>query len=295
MKKIYNYINGNADINLYDDGTRIIIYNKELKLSYPLNIDIRISTKCAFGMNPEGKSFCSFCHESAKTDGIDCDYKALKYKLFNLPQGIELAIGANELTQDLYDFLVWSKSKKFICNLTINQGHVLRDIKLIDKVISENLIFGLGISYRNSLKFNIPERILNYSNTVFHVISGIDTFEDVKSLKYKNVKKILILGEKDFGFNKGNVDLKNKNHKEWFWWVHKLFKEFDVVSFDNLSLQQLNIERFFDKNSWDVFNQMEFSLYINAVEQYYSPSSRSDDKLNWNKMSIKDYFKLIKY
>jgi hypothetical protein len=291
MNKVATYQNGNADIELFEDGTRIIQFEDNLKLDYPLNIDIRVSTKCAFGLNPStGKSFCSFCHESATTDGKECDFEKLKDKLKGLPEGIELAIGANELTEKLYNFLVWCHYQGFICNLTINQGHIKRDILRLASVIDNNYIKGLGISYRSELKFDIPKYILDYSNTVFHVISGIDTYQNIEDLSTKGVKKILILGEKDFGFNQGKVDLTSKTHKEWYWWVHKLFSKFEVVSFDNLALEQLNIRRFFTNENWEVFNNGEHSFYINAVNHYFSPSSRNLNKTNWDNLTVQDYF-----
>jgi len=289
------YNNGNALITLESDGTRVISFEDELQLEYPLNVDIRVSTKCAFGMNPEtGKAFCSFCHESATTDGTECDYDQLKEVLKNLPKGIELAIGSNELTNSLINFLEWAYKKEFVCNLTINQGHIYRDFPQISFCIKNNWIKGLGISYRDGLKWNVAQNILDYPNTVVHVIAGIDSYQEIEHLSKKGVKKILILGEKNFGFNLGNVDLTTRKHKEWFWWVHKLFKKFEVVSFDNLAIEQLKIKRFFTEENWNIFNQGEHSFYINAVNQYFSPSSRNNNKTNWNEISIKDYFKQLK-
>lgn len=72
---IADYKNGNAHIQVDDRGTRTITYDGELKLDYPLNIDIRVSTKCSFGQRPDGTYvLCNFCHESAKTDGRECDF-----------------------------------------------------------------------------------------------------------------------------------------------------------------------------------------------------------------------------
>lgn len=283
------YNNGNAVINIDDNGTRIIEFDNDLKLDFPLNLDIRVSTSCSFANN-----ICkNFCHESAVVNGKDCDYELLKSKLCGLPQGIELAIGCNHFTQNLYDFLQWCYEQNYICNLTINQGHVKRDFDLIEKAIKNNFVKGLGISYRNKLKFDLPESILNYKNTVFHVISGIDTFNDILLLKDKSVKKLLILGEKDFGYNSNKVNLQSQNHKEWYWWIGKLFNEFEVVSFDNLALEQLNIKRFFNIDSWDIFNQGEESFYIDAVHQTFAPSSRSSNKVNWNNFTIQEYFKTL--
>jgi hypothetical protein len=290
------YTNGNATVTInLNNGSRIIECDEPfLLLQYPLNIDIRVSSKCAFGLNPNtGKAFCWFCHESATTDGIECDYDDLKVKLNDLPKGIELAIGCNEYTISLDDFLDWCLNKGYVCNVTINQGHLNRDSLMIKEAINNGRIKGLGVSYRSSLKWNIPKFILDYPNTVFHVIAGIDDFNDVLSLKDRGVNKLLVLGEKSFGFNENKVDLTSLSHKQWFWWIRKLFTEFKVVSFDNLALEQLNIKRFFNEDSWRTFYNGEYSFYINAIDKTFSPSSRSSDKVSWNDLTIETYFKSI--
>lgn len=288
---IAQYKNGNADITITEDGTREIEYEDVLKLEYPLNIDIRVSTRCSFGMNPKtGKAFCSFCHESATTDGKECDYEELKGKLSGLPAGIELAIGGNIITYELIAFCEWATNQGYIVNLTVNQGHIATYQLHLDELISNGWIKGLGISYRRSLeKDNVPERFKRYEHTVLHVIAGIDDIKHI--LDYTSYKKVLILGEKDFGFNSGNVDLSSREHKEWLWWIHKMFGVFDVVSFDNLALKQLNIKRFFTDDNWEVFNQNEHSFFLNAVNKTIHPSSRSNDSISWDNITLKDYFK----
>ncbi len=286
---MYQYQNGNADIVLESTGSRTISYEGDLKLEYPLNLDIRVSTSCSFADN-----VCKdFCHESAIRKGKDADYTALLEKLEGLPAGIELAIGCNEFTQELSLFLKECELRGYVCNLTINQGHVVRDLKYLNWGIKWKFVKGLGISYRSSLKWNIPDSILKYSNTVFHIIAGIDKFEDVLALSEKGVKKILILGEKDFGYNFSKVNLTSRNHKEWYWWIHKLFSKFDVVSFDNLALEQLNVKRFLKQDDWNTFYQGEYSFYIDAVNQTFARSSRSAEKTDWN-VGVKEYFKSIK-
>lgn len=291
---IREYKNGNANIKLYGDGTRIIEYDGTLQLDVCLNIDIRVSTQCSFGYNPKtGKAFCDFCHESARADGSECDYDSLRDKLTGLPKGVELAIGANQFTADLYEFILWCSLQDYIVNLTVNQGHLKRDSEGLRHIIECGFIKGLGVSYRSSLKWDVPQFILDYENTVFHVIAGIDSFHDVESLSKKGVKKILVLGEKDFGFNQGKVDLTTRKHKEWLWWVRNMFNIFDVVSFDNLALEQLRINRFFTEKNWEIFNQGEHSFYINAVDKYFAPSSRNNSKTDWSNLTVKDYFKSL--
>lgn len=289
-----NFQNGNAKIEIQQDGTRIIEVEDILRLDYPLNIDIRVSNRCSFGYNPNTKStFCSFCHESARTDGSECDYEQLKDKLKDLPSGIELAIGGNEFTENLLYFVEWCFMKGFICNLTVNQGHIHRDSSKLMFAKDVGSMKGLGISYRSNLKWNVPDWILNYQNTVFHVIAGIDSVHDILTLVDRGVRKVLVLGEKNFGFNEGKVDLTTRSHKEWYWNVRKLFDVFEVVSFDNLALEQLNIKRFFPADKYEEFNQGEHSLYINAVDGYLAPSSRSNDKTDWNDVTIQNYFKQL--
>jgi hypothetical protein len=292
MRTIVKYENGNATVELFDDGTRVITSpDSSFDFEYPLNLDIRVSTKCSFGRNPKsGKGTCDFCHESAMTNGVECDYKELMSTLEELPEGIELAIGCNEFTPDLYEFILWCGLQGYIVNLTVNQGHLKRDLEGLKMITEQGFVKGLGVSYRSELKWDIPEYILNYKNTVFHVITGIDLVNDVKSLSERGVRKILVLGEKDFGFNEGNVDLLRREHREWFWWISKLFDVFDTVSFDNLALEQLNIKRFFTDEKWEEFNQGEYSFYINAVEKYFAPSSRSSEILTWTNISIREYF-----
>jgi hypothetical protein len=291
---MYNYKNGNANISISNNGTRIIECDGDLKLDYPLNIDMRVSTQCSFGFNDKtGKSICSFCHESAQVNGKECDYELLKQKISELPSGIELAIGCNKYTPSLHSFLEWCYNKGYICNLTINQGHVGKQAISLANSISKGYIKGLGISYRSDKDIKQLDYFKEYENSVVHVICGIDEIQDIIDLSNLGIKKILVLGEKDFGFNEGNVNLESKSHMQWYWHIHRLFKLFDVVSFDNLALQQLNIKRFVPDNKWSELYQGEYSFYINAVDGYFSPSSRNKNKTDWSSTTIKEYFNEI--
>lgn len=287
----FTYHNGNAEISLLKDGTRTIQYEGNLLLDYPLNIDIRVSTACAFGMNPDtGKSTCKFCHESSRVDGVECNYTELVERLRALPMGMELAIGVNNYTPTLQKFLEWC-GHKFVCNITINQGMLTHhNAGEIYAALNLDHVHGVGISYRKKLHWHIPPFLLNYPNTVFHCIVGIDSVWDILALHKKGVRKILCLGEKDFGFNAGKVNLESKKHKHWYWNVRKLVDVFDVVSFDNLALEQLNMRRFFTDAHWAEFYQGEHSMYINAAEGYYAPSSRSTEHTSWDNLSIQEYY-----
>jgi len=287
---INTYQNGNASIQIQSDGTRIINFDGKLQLEYPLNIDIRVSEKCSMGFNPAtNTSRCAFCHESARVDGNVADFDILLNKLAGLPAGIELAIGVNQWNKQFEHFLQVTKDHGWIVNATVNHGHLLRDYKAINNAIQQKMIYGVGISYRKEFPL---ERLslIQSDNVVLHVIAGIDDIEDVRQLSQTGIKKLLILGEKDFGFNINKVNLDSANHKNWYRKTVTLLDDFEVVSFDNLALEQINFKRFITNEHWNSAYQGEHSMYINAVSGYFAPSSRSNEKTNWDKISLKDFF-----
>ncbi len=290
------YKNGNAVVSLdLRDGTRIIEYpdNEGLTLDTPLNIDIRVSTQCPYGYDTvTQKSTCAFCHESALVAGRECDYDILQETLVgqNLPHGTEIALGVNEVTDNLIEFVKNLWGHGLIVNITINERYITEfgDVGLLEL---KPYIFGLGISYR-SLQgcLSLPDWIADYPHTVIHVINGIDDFDDVKELGVK-YRKLLVLGEKDFGFNRGKVDLTTPRHKQWKANIMQLTKVFNIVSFDNLGLQQLDIRGKITDEEYKSFYQGEHSMYINAVEQYFAPSSRTRNGIaRFNEIDLRSYF-----
>lgn len=290
------YRNGNAVVTLdLRDGTRIIEYpdNEPLTLETPLNIDIRVSTQCPYGYNTvTKKSTCAFCHESALVDGQECHYDILQQVLMDakLPRGTEIALGVNQVTDDLIQFVKNLWKLGLVVNITMNERYIL---EFGDTRLKEMLpyVFGLGISYR-SLQgcLSLPDWIAEYPHTVIHVINGIDDFDDVKELGVK-YHKLLVLGEKDFGFNRGKVNLDTPRHKQWKSNIMQLTKIFDIVSFDNLGLQQLEIRGKITDEEYKSFYQGEHSMYINAVEQYYSPSSRTRNNIQgFGETDLRSYF-----
>lgn len=290
------YRNGNASVWLYlRDGTRIIEYpdNDGLILETPLNIDIRISTQCPYGYDTLTKrSTCAFCHESALVSGQECHYGVLQQVLMDakLPRGTEIALGVNQITDDLMQFVKNLWKLGLVVNITMNERYIL---EFGDTRLKEMLpyVFGLGISYR-SLQgcLSLPDWIANYPHTVIHVINGIDNFDDVKELGVK-YHKLLVLGEKDFGFNRGKVNLNTLEHKQWKSNIMQLTKIFDIVSFDNLGLQQLEIRGKITDEEYKSFYQGEHSMYINAVEQYFAPSSRTRNNIKrFGETDLRSYF-----
>lgn len=288
--------NGNTAITLYDDGTRVIDYPGEdptvIDLEYPLNIDIKLSSRCAFGMDPRTrKAVCSFCHESARTDGIEGDYRHLDQIISELPLTTEIALGINEVTSDLVEFLARLKAQGLIVNGTFNQGLIRTGAHL--PVTNQKLLRGVGISWRRA-SWGTDEPIYRDSDTVLHVIAGIDDFDEIHDVvRSGSVRKVLVLGEKDFGFNQGNVELSSPSHLAWQKHLHELFKH-ALVSFDNLAIEQLRVRRYFKDKNWSVFHQGERSIYLDAVNKVFAPCSRSNDTVAWESMSLKEYWNTVK-
>lgn len=293
---LHHYNNGNCQVTLYEDGTRIVETldpsDDSIRLDLPLNVDIRVTNFCSFGAgSPVG---CRFCHESAvRVGGTECDYIELSKILSELPDGVELAVGCNELSEGLERFI--RGHTRFVINLTVNQGHIPRFAEKLRKLILDGCIRGLGISYRGFLSWKIPEDLLKHENTIFHVIAGIDKVEDVLHLKELGVRKLLILGEKDFGFNLGKVDLESESHKKWRANIFRVLKSFEVVAFDNLALEQLPIKKFVPPKLWDELYQGEHSLYVDAVHRVFKRSSRVAESQSWDSTTLTKFFKEFCY
>lgn len=289
------YINGNTLVILHNDGTReAYTEDDEFKLEYPLNIDIRLSSYCPYGRNPKtNKAVCSFCHESALADPSlkNTDLSLLKQRLSEIPKeiGLELAVGINYLGTENIKFLRWAREREMVVNITVNSLSLSESsVQLLRELLDTKVIQGLGVSYRPGVE--LPRAIIEHPNTVIHVIAGIDNIIDVHRLYNQGVKKILILGEKDFGFNKGNVNLMSESHCSWRRLLPKLLNVFEVVSFDNLALEQLDVKNTLNVKDWDTFYQGEYSFYINAITNLYSPSSRSFDTTPVSSLTIEEYF-----
>lgn len=236
----------------------------------PESMDIKITNKCDRG--------CAFCHENSTPDGLHGDIMNLKFIETLLPY-TELAIGGgNPLTHpDLIPFLEKCKALKLIPNMTINQYHFMKPeyAELIDKLVSERLIYGLGVSLTNASEEFI-NKIKKYPNAVIHMINGVHSLDDFERLANRGLK-ILILGYKQFRrgvtyfspevqANMQILDLRLK----------MLFTCFEVVSFDNLALEQLNVKKYLTKDQWNEFymgNDGAFTMFIDTVNKTYSRSS----------------------
>ena len=286
---LYQYKNGNTLVTLLHNGTKIREYEDTPISDFPESIDIKITNYCDLG--------CSFCHESSTTKGVHGDLNKLITTLTGLPKGTEIAIGGgNPLDHpELLNFLNEVKELGLVPNITINQGHVLKHIDLITHLIEDKLVYGVGISLTSNNWKGVDKVMEITENVVFHIILGIHNHSILSELKEKyGSPKVLLLGYKVWGFGKEYYSEEiEKEIKKWYQQLSRYFGKM-IISFDNLAIEQLNLKRFFSPVGWEKFymgDDFKHTMYIDAVKQEYSPTSRSGERVSFNDMDLLTYFK----
>lgn len=267
------YRNGNYTVKFNTaDGTKIRETEEDDFIAeFPENMDVKITNQCDMG--------CIFCHEDSKKDGLHGDILNPKF-IDTLRPYTEMAIGGgNPLAHpDLIPFLEKLKERKIIANMTVNQVHFETSQLFIRELVDKELIHGLGVSLVNANE-NFVKLIKQYPNAVIHVINGILKPSDVEVLKDSDLK-MLILGYKQFrrGVDWYNTDHENITAKK-IWLYEKLadiVKQFKVVSFDNLAIEQLNVKRLMSEEDWNEFFMGEdgnYTMYIDLVNQKFARCS----------------------
>ena len=241
----------------------------------PESMDIKITNKCDMG--------CQFCHENSTPDGLHGDIMNLKFIETLLPY-TELAIGGgNPLTHpDLIPFLEKCKALKLVPSIPMNQYYFMKPEyqELIDKLVNEKLIYGLGVSLTVASD-DFINKIKKYPNAVIHVINGVQPISQVRKL-YDHNLKVLILGYKMFrrgvDYYTNSVEhIKNDYYNE----LAEMTKHFNVVSFDNLALKQLEVKRLLTEDEWNEFfmgDDGTHTMYIDCVNKQYARSSTAPIK-----------------
>lgn len=241
---------------------------------------------------------CSFCHESSTREGLHGNLQDLCYILEDLPAGVELALGGgNPLAHpELIDFLDYCKHKGFIPNITVNQGHLKRYQGLLTELIESKLVYGVGISINGNNWTYVNHFKQISDNIVFHVIAGVHPLEIMDKLITYKSPKILVLGYKTWGFGIDYEAIRSKetdaNIYRWMINIHRYFDK-GIISFDNLALEQLKVKRLFTDEKWQEIymgDDFQFTMYIDAVKQEFSPTSRSKERVSFKETSLLEYF-----
>lgn len=287
------YKNGNMRTRIFSDGTKIReTEDDEFIPEFAENMDIKISNYCDMD--------CKFCHEGSTKNGKHGDILNQRF-IETLHPYQEVALGGGDATShpDLVPFLHKLKDRKVIVNMTVNQRHFEQKQELIKKLVDEKLIYGLGVSLVNPTDEFIS-LIQQYPNAVIHVINGILKPSDVEILSDKNLK-ILILGYKQLrrGGDWYSEDYENITVKQM--WLKKnlenIIEHFKVVSFDNLAIEQLEVQRLMSLEEWDEFymgDDGSMTYYIDMVEQKFARSSTADFDKRYDLLdSVDEMFKKI--
>lgn len=270
------YKNGNSicKINL-DNGTKI----RETKddywdLAFPESLDLNIGNRCDGG--------CPFCYINATPNGIDAELLNVPF-IDTLHPYTEVAINGNSVDHpQLIPFLEKLKNHKIIANITVNQKHFERNLDLIKKLVDDKLVYGIGISLVHPTPKFISQ-VKMFDNAVIHVINGVITPEQFETLA-DNDLKILILGYKNLG--RGNKymsdNLEDVIERMNYTYNHlsELIPRFKVVSFDNLSIDQLDVKRVLSDDEWNKFymgDEGTASMFVDLVTGKFGISSLCDE------------------
>lgn len=274
MSNWKKYKNGNYTVSInLNNGTKIRENDLDnLTPAFAENCDCKITDKCDGG--------CPFCYEGCTPDGKHGDILSPKF-LDTLHPYTELAINGNDLTHpDLITFLEKLKEKKVVANMTVNQIHFERKQDFIKELVNKELIFGLGISLQNPTEEFIS-LVKQYPNAVIHTINGVTTIKDYKALADNNLK-ILILGYKELQrgvkYMDDNFIPIKQAQAELYGQLKTIVDEgwFNVISFDNLAIEQLNVRRLLDDNKWNEFymgDDSEYTFYLDLVDGKFSKNS----------------------
>jgi len=288
---IGTYENGNYTVSIYNDGTKVRSTKKKLIPDFAENCDVKITDFCDGG--------CEFCYEGCSTKGKHAELLNQKW-VQTLHPYTELALNGNDLSHpQLLLFLQLLKSKNVIANLTVNQKHFMKNLKYIHQLVDSGYIYGLGVSLVE-VNDEFLTAIQEFPNAVIHTIAGILSPSDIIKLADKDLK-LLILGYKEL--NRG-IDFLSKNKEEiesrkeiLQFMLPSMQGRFNVISFDNLALEQLNVKTILniDDKEWQKIymgDDGKFTFYIDMVNQQFAKNSVADkryDILN----SVDDMFKII--
>lgn len=278
MGNIVSYKNGNYTVMLdLSNGSKMRFNNLDnLTPDHAESMDITISKYCEMG--------CPFCYAGCSKNGKHADIMSPSF-IDNLPPYTELALNGNEpLHPDLVPFLEKCKKLKLIPSLTVNQYTFMKNVELLKELSDDKMIYGLGVSLTNASDSFI-KAVQQFPNAVIHVVNGIVNAGQLHVLSDKGLK-ILILGYKTvgrgikyYGYNALRVEVnKCSLHNN----LEDIINEnwFDVVSFDNLALEQLKVKRLMSEDEYQRFFMGEdgnHSFYIDMVsKKFYKNSLMAD-------------------
>jgi hypothetical protein len=192
------------------------------------------------------------------------------------------------------------KEKNVYCNMTVHQNTFVNKQEYLQELSEKGLIHGLGVSVF-SLDPLMLDLLKNFPNVVCHLIAGITEIDLLQDLAFNNLK-ILILGYKNFrrgeqcykafghAIDRRIELLKNilptMRNEEWF----------EVISFDNLALKQLEVDKLVSPQEWKSFymgSDGTHTMFCDLVKEEFTVGSTKNTR--WPlKDTIEEMFEIVK-
>lgn len=286
QKALAEYTNGGYRVTLLSNGTKIREeVDAALPPELPEQMDLKITDWCDAG--------CPWCHEKSTVKGKHCDVDKTIQLLKDLRPGTEIAIGGGDpLSHPEFERFVYSlRDLGLVPSVTVNGRHFDRHRAILEKLTSNEKLFGVGVSYHDRL----PP--WDYPHMVVHLIAGVNPPSVLDEASRR--LKLLVLGYKRFGRGKKLFEVRSQQVQDTIAaWRRELLwvAQSHHVSFDNLAIEQLDPRRLF-KNEADYRDQYmgpegQFSMYVDAVEQTFALSSYSETRMPWS--NFRDMFSSIR-
>lgn len=282
---IASYRNGGYEVSIHADGTKVRdLVDADVPPEHPEQMDLKITDWCDAG--------CHWCHEMSTKRGAHGDVDAMLGLLSGLPAGVEIAIGGGDpLSHPEFPRLARGlRDAGLIPSVTVNGRHLERSLPVLEGLIAEKAVFGVGVSFFRAL----PE--WDYPHKVVHMIAGVD---DPSVLDDAPRQKVLVLGYKDFGRGERHMSRHSADvvdgiarwRRELLWIARE-----HHVSFDTLAIGQLDPSRLFmedaDYGKRFMGREGEFSMYVDGVRREFAVSSYSRERREWS--DIRSMFRSVR-
>lgn len=267
LKSLYEYENGNCNVRIFSDGTKIRRTETDFEPDFPENIDLKITSYC------DGN--CPMCHENSSVFG---KHGNLTLPFFDtLHEGTELAIGGgNPLAHpDLLPFLQRMRAQGVLPNLTVRQSHLFANREFVQRLLDQKSVFGLGISLTEP-NDELLEFCKKNQTAVIHTILGVHTADTLERLADKGLK-VLLLGYKRFGRGEEFFSEEiQKNIDEINARFDNLKNRFGVLCMDNAAVAALDVKNRVTQRDFEKYymgDDGSFTMYVDAVEEKCAANS----------------------
>lgn len=321
-KTLANYRNGNYNVTLLSDGTKIRYGEDgiEFDAEFPESIDLNITDWCDIG--------CPFCYRGCTESGKHFRFDEKYLNSLGFKPGMEIALGGGSPIKhpDLDKFCEYFTKRECIPNITVHHSSLRTDnsadLEHLKRLQNDNLLHGVGVSIQCYDESIMKTMKYNLRNSVVHVIAGLIDTNAIYQW-YRSGIPVLVLGYKDMGRGKINepedgIDIWSEiYHLRDF--VHGLLgnniPDFEqaygpigkdvhpIISFDNLALKQMELQEVLPKEQWDELYMGDdgldgkltsASMYIDLVKGTYARNSISSKEKPIDGRTVTELFADLK-